>query len=185
MYDKALCGFGAGRQGLDLQNQDLERLFLPAVRVRTDRTGQMVALAGWWSIYFPWDIEASLHYRPVELVWFLLKHINSPSRVAQPKPLSPLRFSIASLVMLPWEDLINWCAEFGGLDRFPQEGGVIRGFHWMPEPTSVSEHYSLTATFSSSTTDVLQSIQFTHTCCSHHLLVAVTNSYRDIPDHSK
>ena len=107
LYDKALCGFGTGRQGLVLQNQDLEGLFLPAVRGRTDRTAQMVALAGWWSIYFPWDIEAFLHYRPVELVWFLLKHINSPSRVAQPKPLSPLRFSIVSLAMLPRADLIS------------------------------------------------------------------------------
>jgi len=41
----------------------------------------MLALAGWWSIYLPWDFEAFLHYRPVELVWFLLKHINSPFRV--------------------------------------------------------------------------------------------------------
>ena len=45
--------------------------------------------------------------------------------------------------------------------------------------------YSLTATYSLSTTHVLQSIQFTCTCCSHHLLVAVTNSYRNIADHSK
>ncbi len=142
LYDKALCEFGAGRQGLVLQNQDLERLFLPAVQGRTDRTAQMVALAGWWSIYFPWDIEAFLHYRPVELVWLLLKHINSPSRVARPQPLSPLRFSIASLAMLPWADLIHWCDEFGVLDEYPQEGGVIRGFHWMPEPTSVSERYN-------------------------------------------
>ena len=53
MFDKALCGFGAGRQGLGLQNKDLEELFLPAGRVRTDRSAQMVALAGWWSVYFP------------------------------------------------------------------------------------------------------------------------------------
>ena len=142
LYDKALCGFGTGRQGLVLQNKDLEGLFLPAVRGRTDRTAQMVALAGWWSIYFPWDLEAFLHYRPVELVWFLLKHINSPPRVAQPTPLSPLRFSIASLAMLPWADLIAWCDEFGILDEYPHEGGVIRGFHWMAEPTSVTERYN-------------------------------------------
>ena len=69
--------FGAGRQGLGLQNKDLEELFLPAGRVRTDRSAQMLALAGWWSVYFPWDFEAFLYYRPVELVRFLLKHINS------------------------------------------------------------------------------------------------------------
>ena len=28
-------------------------------------------------------------------------------------------------------------------------------------------------------------VLFTHTCCSHHLLVAVTNSYPNIADHSK
>ena len=82
MFDKALCGFGTGRQGLGLQNKDLEDLFLPAGRVRTDRSAQMVALADWWSVYFPWDIEAFLQYSPVELVWFLVKHINSSSRVA-------------------------------------------------------------------------------------------------------
>ena len=105
LFDKALCGFGTGRQGLALRNKDLEDLFLPVGRVLC--SAQMVALAGWWSVYFPWDIEAFLHYRPVELLWFLLKHINSPPRVAQPKPVSPLRFSIASLAMLPWEDLIK------------------------------------------------------------------------------
>ena len=62
MFDKALCGFGAGHQGLGLQNKDLEELFLPAVRVRTNRFAQMLALAGWWSIYLPWDFEAFLHF---------------------------------------------------------------------------------------------------------------------------
>ncbi len=31
-------------------------------------------------------------------------------------------------------------------------------------------------------THVLRSTQFTHTCCSHHLLVAVTNSYPNIKE---
>ena len=44
MFDKALRGFGAGRQGPVLQNEDLENLFLPAVQVRTDRSAQMLAL---------------------------------------------------------------------------------------------------------------------------------------------
>ena len=38
--------------------------------------------------------------------------------------MSPLRVSIASLAMLPWENLIKWCDEYGVLEKFPQEGGV-------------------------------------------------------------
>ena len=93
MFDKALCGFGAGHQGPGLQNEN-----------------------------FPWDFEAFLYYCPMEFVWFLLKHINSSSREAGPQPLSPLRVSIASLVMLPWEDLIKWCGEYKVLEKF------LRGF---------------------------------------------------------
>ncbi len=45
--------------------------------------------------------------------------------------------------------------------------------------------YSLIVTYLSSTTHVLQSTLFTLTCYSHHLLVAVINSYPNIVDHSK
>lgn len=87
-------------------------MFFPATLRRKPLQGQMMELAGWWSVYFPWDHQALLRYSPAELVWFLLKRI----RVSEVEDvgIGPLRLSIATLKMLPWEGVAQWCEESRG-----------------------------------------------------------------------
>jgi hypothetical protein len=63
-FDKALCSFGASKQGQVLSNEELGSMFLPATIQRRGLATQMMVLAGWWSVYFPWDLRALLEFPP-------------------------------------------------------------------------------------------------------------------------
>ena len=65
MYDKALCSFGASKKGQVLLNEELGSMFLPATIQRKGLATQMMMLAGWWSVYFPWDHQALLEFPPL------------------------------------------------------------------------------------------------------------------------
>ena len=110
VYDQALCGFGHRKQGLVFRNEALHSMFQPN-SLRQGLAPQMLELAGWWSVYFPWDHKALLRYQPAELAWFLFKQVNSGT--GSQRVLSPLRISIAMLTIQPWGSLMNWCGEYG------------------------------------------------------------------------
>jgi hypothetical protein len=65
VYDQAMCSFGHRRQGLVLRNETLHSMFQPS-SLRQGLAPQMLELAGWWSVYFPWDHKALLRYQPAE-----------------------------------------------------------------------------------------------------------------------
>jgi hypothetical protein len=76
---------------------------------------QMRTLLGWWTVYFSNDWAAVSHYSPGVLVWFLLKHVTSRNFNRPRRDFSPLRASIASMAMIPWERLVAQCEEYGVL----------------------------------------------------------------------
>jgi hypothetical protein len=139
VFDKALCSFGASIKGQVLKNEELGSMFLPATIQRKGLATQMMLLAGWWSVYFPWDHQALLEFPPSELVWFLLHHLNSSGMGR--RDLSPLRVSITLLAMQPWSALIDWCAEYGVLDRIESLDAGLLGFSWRDEPATPHERY--------------------------------------------
>jgi hypothetical protein len=65
VFDKALCSFGASITGQELKNEELGSMFLPATIQRKGLATQMMLLAGWWSVYFPWDHQALLEFPPL------------------------------------------------------------------------------------------------------------------------
>jgi len=52
------------------------------------------------------------------LVWFLLKHVASRDFNRPRRDFSPLRASIASMAMIPWERLVAQCEEYGVQDLY-------------------------------------------------------------------
>ncbi len=44
---------------------------------------------------------------PVDLLWFLLKHISAPGFDQSPQPVSPFRMGMASLARTPWDQLLD------------------------------------------------------------------------------
>jgi hypothetical protein len=139
VFDKALCSFGASIKGQVLKNEELGSMFLPATIQRKGLATQMMLLAGWWSVYFPWDHQALLEFPPSELVWFLLHHLNSSGMGR--RDLSSMRVSIALLTMQPWSALLDWCDEYGVLNKSERLEGVLLGFSWRDEPTTPHERY--------------------------------------------
>ena len=95
---------------------------------------QMRTLLGWWTVYFPNDWAAVSHYSPGVLVWFLLKHVASRDFNQPRRDFSPLRASIASMAMMPWERLVAQCEEYGVL-------GVAHGLTDCPRRVRSEEDY--------------------------------------------
>ena len=60
-------------------------------------------MIGWWTVFFPLDWAAVLHYAPYELLWFLLQLICSPEFQLPRRGFSPFRWSMTSLAMQSWE----------------------------------------------------------------------------------
>ena len=58
-----------------------------------------------WTVFFPWDWEAVLHFSPVDLMWFMLKHITAPGFDQARQHVSPFRMGMAALARTPWDQL--------------------------------------------------------------------------------
>jgi hypothetical protein len=52
-----------------------------------------------------------------------------------------MRVSITLLAMRPWRALIDWCAEYGVLERIEGSGGMLLCFSWSDEPATPHERY--------------------------------------------
>ena len=42
-------------------------------------------------MFFPWDWEAVIHFPPVDLLWFLLKHVTAPGFDQSKQHVTPFR----------------------------------------------------------------------------------------------
>ena len=79
----------------------------------------VMTLVGWWTMVYPNDLRAVLHYTPVELAWFLLKHIAVHGPIGQQLGFSPFRSGIASLAGESWAQLGRYFNDLGQLQRRP------------------------------------------------------------------
>ena len=120
--DMALFEFGEQHAGQVLTACDCLSIFDRGTVRRSGLLKQMRILLGWWTVYFPNDWAAVSHYSPGVLVWFLLKHVSSLDFNRPRRDFSPLRASIASMAMIPWEQLFVQLEEYGVL------GIVLGGF---------------------------------------------------------
>ena len=73
--DMALCAFGESVRGYRRRAQDCMSLIGGGVLQQEGPRNTVMTLVGWWTVVYPNDWLAVLHYTPVELAWFLLKHI--------------------------------------------------------------------------------------------------------------
>ena len=120
--DMAFFEFGEQHAGQVLTACDCLSIFDRGTVRRSGLLKQMRILLGWWTVYFPNDWAAVSHYSPGVLVWFLLKHVASLDFNRPRRDFSPLRASIASMAMIPWEQLFVQIEEYGVL------GIVLGGF---------------------------------------------------------
>jgi hypothetical protein len=85
-------------------------------------------VVGWWTVFFPLDWAAVLHYAPYELLWFLLQLICSPEFQLPRRGFSPFRWSMTSLAMQSWEDVARQYREYGILE--------VSGYEWPMQSSS-------------------------------------------------
>jgi len=75
--DIALFDCGEEHVGRTLSASDVHVLFGRGIIMEEGVDARCLVLIGWWMVFFPWDWEAVLHFPPVELMWFLLKHVTA------------------------------------------------------------------------------------------------------------
>ena len=93
-------------------------MFIPATIQRKGLSTQMMMLAGWWSVFFPWEVLVAPHQFDGDGA-----------------------MSITLLAMQPWSAFRDWCAEYGVLDRIEELGAGLLGFSWRDEPATPHERY--------------------------------------------
>jgi len=132
--DIALFDFGEKYAGRTLTANDVHVLFGRGIIMDEGLEARYLVLIGWWTVFFPWDWEAALRFSPVDLLWFMLKHITTPGFDQSQLHVSPFRVGMASLARTPWEKLKSLCATYG----------VMAGYDWPPSrPTTHGERYAV------------------------------------------
>ena len=102
----------------------------------------VMLVVGWWTVVYPNDWPAVLHYTPVELAWFLLKHIAVHGPVGQQPGFSPFRLGIASLAKESWAQLGRYFNDHGILEETRFGPGVLMGCPWPIPASSGRDRYA-------------------------------------------
>ena len=124
--DIALFDFGEKHVGRTLSASDIHVLFGRGIIMEEGVEARYLVLIGWWTVFFPWDWEAVLHFAPVDLLWFLLKHVTTPGFDQARQHVTPFRIGMASLAMTLWDQLAGLCTRYG----------VLVGYDWPPSRRS-------------------------------------------------
>ena len=132
--DIALFDFGEKLVGRTLSASDIHSLFGRGIILDEGLLARYLVLVGWWTVFFPWDWEAAIHFPPVDLLWFLLKHVTAPGFDQSKQHVTPFRVGMASLARTPWDQLAGLCTRYG----------VLAGNDWPPSrPTTHGERYAI------------------------------------------
>ena len=130
--DIALFDFGEKHVDRTLSASDVHVLFGRGIILDEGVEARYLVLIGWWT--GPWDWEAVLHFSPVDLMWFMLKHIMAPGFDQARQQVSPFRMGMAALARTPWDQLSGLCTRYG----------VLAGYDWPPSrPTTHGERYAI------------------------------------------
>ena len=130
--DIALFDFGEKHVGHTLPASDVHVLFGWGIILDEGVEARYLVLIGCWTVFFSWDWEAVLHFSPVDLMWFLLKHITAPGFDQTRQHVSPFRMGMAALARTPLDQLAGLCSRYG----------VLAGYDWPPSrPTTHGERY--------------------------------------------
>jgi hypothetical protein len=66
--DIALFDFGEKYAGRTLTANDVHVLFGRGIIMDEGLEARYLVLIGWWTVFFPWDWEAALHFSPADLL---------------------------------------------------------------------------------------------------------------------
>jgi hypothetical protein len=127
--DIALFDFGEKYAGRTLSASDIHVLFGAGIIMDEGLVARYLVLIGWWTVFFPWDWEAALHFSTVDLLWFMLKHVTTPGFDQSKQHVTPFRMGMASLAMTKWDRLKDLCAKYGVLagDDWPSSRPATHG----------------------------------------------------------
>lgn len=95
-------------------------------------------MVGWWSLIYSNDWQAVLHYSPVELAWFLLKHVIACGPIGQRTRFNPC---ITALAKESWVRLGRYFNDHGILEDRDFDPGALTSFQWPTLPTTGRERY--------------------------------------------
>ena len=131
--DVALFDWGTRHLGRTVTAMDLLTMMAPGQVRDNGATTQVLEVVGWWTVFFPLDWVAVLHYAPYELLWFMLQVVCAPEFQRPRRSFSPFRWSMVSLAMQPWEDLARQCREYGILGE--------QVYQWPVQATTAEGRY--------------------------------------------
>ena len=122
--DMALCTFGEGISGQELTAADCSTMF---GRGQVQQPNRMLTVVGWWSLIYSNDWQAVLHYSPVELAWFLLKHVIACGPIGQRTRFNPC---ITTLAKESWVRLGRYFNDHGILEDRDFDPWALTSFQW-------------------------------------------------------
>ena len=125
--DMALCAFSESVRGVKLRAEDCMSLIGGGVIRQEGLRNSVMLVVGWWTVVYPNDWPAVLKYVPVELAWFLLKHVAVHGTVGQQPAFSPFRSGIATLARESWAQLGRYFHDHGIMEETRFGPGVLTG----------------------------------------------------------
>ena len=140
--DMALCAFSESVRGVKLRAEDCMSLIGRGVIQQEGLENSVMIVVGWWTVVYPNDWPAVLKYVPVELAWFLLKHVAVHGTVGQQPAFSPFRSGIASFARESWAQLGRYFNDHGVMEETRFGPGVLTGSPWPAPATTGRERYA-------------------------------------------